>query len=144
MATGSRASTVIFYRSQLNRELFAIRPAFCFLIIAAYRKNPFSMGERSSTLFKNQWRELLIVEPLLNLNTNSQCTFIYKKLEIFSLPFNFQNKDHYLSEGSMVKSCIILDGSTPLPVFDKVCMTGVSCRNDVIYSILASLEMQLV
>ncbi|GFS66179.1 transposable element Tcb2 transposase [Trichonephila clavipes] len=67
-----------------------------------------------------------------NLNTDFRRTFIWREPGIRYLLSNVREIDSYGGGGSMVWAGIMLDGRTPLHVFERGFVTGVRYINEVL------------
>ena len=77
-----------------------------------------------------QWATVLFTdESRFSLNTDSRRTFIWREPGTRYLP---SNVDNYGGGGVMVWAGIMLDGRTPLHVFDRGSVTGVRYRDEVL------------
>ncbi|KFM59627.1 Transposable element Tcb2 transposase, partial [Stegodyphus mimosarum] len=80
-----------------------------------------------------QWATVLFTdESRFSLNIDSCHTFIWRDPGTRYLPSNVREINNYGSGGGMVWAGIMLDGRTPLHVFDRGSMTGVRCRDEVL------------
>ncbi|GBM74049.1 hypothetical protein AVEN_101999-1 [Araneus ventricosus] len=74
-----------------------------------------------------QWVTVLFTDKSrFSLNTDSRRTFIWREPGTRYLPSNVREIDHYGGGGLMVWAGIMLDGRTPLHVFERGAVTGVS------------------
>ncbi|GBL82593.1 hypothetical protein AVEN_164457-1, partial [Araneus ventricosus] len=81
----------------------------------------------------DQWATVLFTdESRFSLNTDSRRTFIWREPGNRYLPSNVREIYHYGGGGLMVWAGIMLDGRTPLHVFEGGTVTGVRCRDEIL------------
>ncbi|GBN43219.1 Transposable element Tcb2 transposase [Araneus ventricosus] len=81
----------------------------------------------------DQWATVLFTdESRFSLNTDSRRTFIWREPRTRYLPSNVREIDHYGGGGLMVWAGIMLDGRTPLHVFERGTVTGVRYRDEIL------------
>ncbi|GBM70274.1 hypothetical protein AVEN_63921-1 [Araneus ventricosus] len=81
----------------------------------------------------DQWATVLFTdESWFSLNTDSCRTFIWREPGTRYLPSNVCEIDHYGGGGLMVWAGIMLDGQTPLHVFERGTVTGVRYRDEIL------------
>ncbi|GBM63305.1 hypothetical protein AVEN_186125-1 [Araneus ventricosus] len=81
----------------------------------------------------NQWTTVLFTdESRFSLNTDSRRTFIWREPGTRYLPPNVREIDHYVGGSLMVWAGIMLDGRTPLHVFERGTVTGVRYRDEIL------------
>ncbi|GBO10113.1 Transposable element Tc1 transposase [Araneus ventricosus] len=81
----------------------------------------------------DQWATFLFSdESRFSLNTDSRRTFIWREPGTCYLPSNVRKIDHYGGGVLMVWSGIMLDGRTPLHVFERGTVTGVRYRDEIL------------
>ncbi|GBN69292.1 hypothetical protein AVEN_35980-1 [Araneus ventricosus] len=81
----------------------------------------------------DQWATVLFTdESRFSLNTDSRRTFIWREPGTRYLPSNAREIDHYGGGGLMVWASIMLDGRTPLYVFERGTVTGVWYRDEIL------------
>ncbi|GBN62014.1 hypothetical protein AVEN_171292-1 [Araneus ventricosus] len=71
-------------------------------------------------------------ESRFSLNTDSRRTFIWREPGTRYLPSNVREIDHYGGGGLMVWADIMLDGRTPLHVFERGTVIGVRYRDEIL------------
>ncbi|GBM91792.1 Transposable element Tc1 transposase [Araneus ventricosus] len=78
----------------------------------------------------DQWATVLFTdESRFSLNTDSRRTFIWREPGTRYLLSNVREIDNYGGGGLMVLAGILLDGRTPLHVFERGTVTGVRYRD---------------
>ncbi|GBL83507.1 hypothetical protein AVEN_53740-1 [Araneus ventricosus] len=81
----------------------------------------------------DQWATILFTdESRFSLNTDSRRTFIWREPGTRYIPSNAHKIDHYGRGGLMVWLGIMLDGRTPLHVFEGGTVTGVRCKDEIL------------
>ncbi|GBN66926.1 hypothetical protein AVEN_67930-1 [Araneus ventricosus] len=81
----------------------------------------------------DQWATVLFTdESRFTLNTDSRRTFIWREPGSRYLSSNVLEIDHYGGVGLMVWADIMLDGRTPLHVFERGAVTGVRYRDEIL------------
>ncbi|GBN53458.1 hypothetical protein AVEN_38562-1 [Araneus ventricosus] len=81
----------------------------------------------------DQWATVIVSdEPRFSLNTDSRRTFIWREPGTRYLPSNVREIDHYGGGGLMVWAGIMLDGRTPLHVFERGTVTGSRYRDEIL------------
>ncbi|GBM71182.1 Transposable element Tcb2 transposase [Araneus ventricosus] len=81
----------------------------------------------------DQWATVLFTdESRFSLNTDSRRTFIWREPGTRYPPSNVREIDHYGGGGLMVWAGIMLDGRTPLHVFERGTVTGVRYRDEIL------------
>ncbi|GBO20404.1 hypothetical protein AVEN_259722-1 [Araneus ventricosus] len=81
----------------------------------------------------NQWATVLFTdESRFSRNTDSRRTFIRREPGTRFLPSNVREIDHYGGEDLMVWPSIMLDGRTPLHVFERGTVTGLRYRDEIL------------
>ncbi|GBO00171.1 hypothetical protein AVEN_228412-1 [Araneus ventricosus] len=81
----------------------------------------------------HQWATVLFTDEYrFSLNTGSRQTFIRREAGTRYLPSNVREIDHYGGGGLMVWAGIMLDGRTPLHVFERGTVTGVRYRDEIL------------
>ncbi|GBM11017.1 Transposable element Tcb2 transposase [Araneus ventricosus] len=132
-ATGTRVSRVTVSKRLHETGLFARRPAVCVPLTSTNRRvrlawcrehRDWSMDQRATVLF--------IDESRFSLNTDSRRTFIWREPGTRYLPYYVREIDHYGRGGLMVWAGIMLDGGTPLHVFERGTVTGVRYRDEIL------------
>ncbi|GFU34359.1 transposable element Tcb2 transposase [Trichonephila clavipes] len=80
-----------------------------------------------------QWVIVLFTdEPGFRLNTDSPPTFIWRETGTRYLPSNVREINNYGGGCLMVWEGILLDGRTPLHVFERGSVTGVRYKDEVL------------
>lgn len=132
-ATGSRVSRVTVYRRLHERGLFARRPAVCVPLTSANRRVRLTWCRDHRDWSEDQWATVLFTdESRFSLTSDSRRTFIWREPGTRYLPSNVREIDHYGGGGLMVWAGIMLDGRTPLHVFDRGTVTSVRYRDEVL------------
>ncbi|GBM23009.1 Transposable element Tc1 transposase [Araneus ventricosus] len=81
----------------------------------------------------DQWATVLFTdESRFNLNTDSRRTFIWREPATRYLPSNVREINHYGGGGLMVWAGIMLDGRTPLHVFERGTVTGIRYSDEIL------------
>ncbi|GBN75652.1 hypothetical protein AVEN_90780-1 [Araneus ventricosus] len=81
----------------------------------------------------DQWAIVLFTDvSRFSLNTNFRRTFIWREPGTRYLPSNVREIDHYGGRDLMVWAGIMLDGQTPLHVFERGIVTGVRYRDEIL------------
>ncbi|GFU57523.1 DDE_3 domain-containing protein [Trichonephila clavipes] len=81
------------------------------------------------------WATILFTdESRFSLNTDSRRSFILGGPGTHYLPSNVREIDNYGGGGLMVWAGIMLDGRTPLHIFERGSVTGVRYRDEVLES----------
>ncbi|GBM38350.1 hypothetical protein AVEN_170939-1 [Araneus ventricosus] len=81
----------------------------------------------------DQWATVLFTdESRFSLNTDSRRTFIWREPGTCYLSSNVREIDHYGGGSLMVWAGIMLDGRTPLHVFERGTVTGVRYRDEIL------------
>ncbi|GBN66041.1 Transposable element Tc3 transposase [Araneus ventricosus] len=81
----------------------------------------------------DQWATVLFTDKSrFSLNTDSRCTFIWLEPGTRYLPSNVREIDHYGGGGLMVWAGIMLNGRTPLHVFERGTVTGVRYKDEIL------------
>ncbi|GBM04250.1 Transposable element Tc1 transposase [Araneus ventricosus] len=81
----------------------------------------------------DQWATVPFTdESRFSLNTDFRHTFMWREPETRYLPSNVREIDHYGRGGLMVWAGIMLEGRTPLHVFERGTVTGVRYRDEIL------------
>ncbi|GBN89464.1 hypothetical protein AVEN_258462-1 [Araneus ventricosus] len=81
----------------------------------------------------DQWSTVLFTdESQFSLNTDSCRMFIWREPGTHYLPSNVREIDHYGEGGLMVWAGIMLDGRTPLHVFERGTVIGARYRDEIL------------
>ncbi|GBM59725.1 hypothetical protein AVEN_40648-1 [Araneus ventricosus] len=119
-ATGTRVSRVTVSKRLHETGLFARRPAVCVPLTSTNRRVRTAWCREHRDWIMDQWATVLFTdESRFSLNTDSRRTFIWRKPGTSYLPSNVREIDHYGGGGLMVWAGIMLDGRTPLNVFER-------------------------
>ncbi|GBM57215.1 Glutathione S-transferase 1, isoform C [Araneus ventricosus] len=109
------------------------RPAVCVPLTSTNRRVRLAWCREYRDWSMDQWATVLFTdESRFSLNTNSRRTFIWRELGTRYLPSNVREIDHYGGGGLMVWAGIMLDGRTPLHVFERGTVTGVRYRDEIL------------
>ncbi|GBN95070.1 Transposable element Tc1 transposase [Araneus ventricosus] len=131
-ATGTRVSMVTVSKRLHETGLFARRPAVCVLLTSTNRRVRLAWCREHSDWSMDQWATVLFTdESRFSLNTDSRRTFIWREPGTRYLPSNVREIGHYGGGGLMVWAGIMLDGRTPLHVFERGIVTGVRYRDEI-------------
>ncbi|GBN56782.1 hypothetical protein AVEN_245928-1 [Araneus ventricosus] len=80
----------------------------------------------------DQWATVLFSdESRFSLNADSRRTFTWREPGTRYLSSNVREIDHYGGGDLMVWAGIMLDGRTPLHVFERDTVTGVRYRDEI-------------
>ncbi|GBL80570.1 Transposable element Tcb2 transposase [Araneus ventricosus] len=130
-ATGTSVSRVTVSKRLHETGLFARRPAVCVPLTSTNRRVRLAWCREHRDWSMDQWATVLFTdESRFSLNTDSSRTFIWRELGTRYLPSNVRKIDHYGVGGLMVWAGIMLDGRTPLHVFERGTVTGVRHRDE--------------
>ncbi|GBN31567.1 hypothetical protein AVEN_33925-1 [Araneus ventricosus] len=125
-ATGTRVSRVTVSKRLHETGLLARRPAACVPLTSTIRRVRLAWCREHRDWSMDQWAIVLFTaESRFSLNTDSRRTFIWRGPVTRYLPSNVREIDHYGGGGLMVWAGIMLDGRTPLHVFERGTVTGV-------------------
>ncbi|GBN07856.1 Transposable element Tc1 transposase [Araneus ventricosus] len=131
-ATGTRVSRMTVSKRLHETGLFA-RPAVCVPFTSTKRRVRLAWCREHRDWSMDQWTTVLFTyESQFSLNTDSRRTFIWREPGTRYLPSNVRKIDHYVGGGLMVWESIMLDGRTPLHVFERGTVTCVSYRDDIL------------
>ncbi|GBN94639.1 hypothetical protein AVEN_222604-1 [Araneus ventricosus] len=129
-ATGTRVSRVTVSKRLHGTGLFARRPAVCVPLTSTNRRVRLAWCKENRDWSMDQRATVLITdESRFSLNTDSRRTFIWREPGTRYLPSNVREIDYYGGGGLMVWTGIMLDGRTPLRVFERGTVTGVRYRD---------------
>ncbi|GBN98117.1 Transposable element Tcb2 transposase [Araneus ventricosus] len=132
-ATGTRVSRVTVSKTLLETRLFARRPAVCVPLTSTHRRVRLAWCREHRDWSVDQWATVLFTDEFrFSLNTDSRRTFIWRKPGTSYLPSNVREIDHYGGRGLIVWAGIMLDGRTPLHVFERGTVTGVRYRDEIL------------
>ncbi|GBN14676.1 Transposable element Tcb2 transposase [Araneus ventricosus] len=132
-ATGSRVSRVTVSKRLHKIGLFARRPAVCVPLTSTNRRVRLAWCREHRDWSMDQWATVLFTdESRFSLNTDSRRTFIWREPGTCYLPSNVREIDPYGGRGSMVWADIMLDGRTPLHVFERDTVTGMRYRDEIL------------
>ncbi|GBM73355.1 hypothetical protein AVEN_37604-1 [Araneus ventricosus] len=130
-ATGTCVSKVTVSKRLHETGLFARRPAVCVPLTSTNRRVRLAWCREHRDWSMDQWATVLFTdESQFSLNTNFRRTFIWREPGTRYLPSNVHQIDHY--GGLMVWAGIMLDGRTPLHVFERGTVTGVRSRDEIL------------
>ncbi|GBN12829.1 Transposable element Tcb2 transposase [Araneus ventricosus] len=131
--TGTRVSRVTVSKRLHETGLFARRPAVCVPLTSTNRRVRLAWCREHKDWSMDQWATVLFTdESRFSLNTNSRRTFIWREPGTRYLPSNVREIDHYGGGGLMVWAGIMLEGRTPLHVFERGTMTGMRYRDEIL------------
>lgn len=132
-ATGTRVSRSTVARRLHERGLYARRPAVCVPLTAAHKRARLAWCRQHEPWTRLQWSTVLFTdESRFSLDTDSRRTFIWREPGTRYHPSLIREKDHYGGGGVMVWAGIMLDGRTPLHVFDKGSLTAMRYREEIL------------
>ncbi|GBM62442.1 Transposable element Tcb2 transposase [Araneus ventricosus] len=132
-ATRTRVSRVTVSKRLHETGLFARRPAVCVPLTSTNRKVRLAGCREHRDRSMDQWATVLSTdESRFSLNIDSRRTFIWREPGTRYLPSNAREIDHYGGGGLMVWAGIMLDGRTPLHVFERGSVTGVRYRDEIL------------
>ncbi|GBL90472.1 hypothetical protein AVEN_179403-1 [Araneus ventricosus] len=131
-ATRTRVSRVTVSKRLHETWLFSRIPAVCVPLTSTNRRVHLAWCREHRDWSMDQWATVLFTdESQFSLNTDSRRTFIWREPGTRYLPSNVREIDHYGGGGLMVWAGILLDGRTPLHVFEKGTVTGVRYRDEI-------------
>ncbi|GBN58365.1 Transposable element Tc1 transposase [Araneus ventricosus] len=131
-ATGTRVLRVTVSKRLHETGLFA-RPAVCVPLTSTNRRVRLAWCREHRDWHMDQWATVLFTdESRFSLNTDSRRTFIWREPGTRYLPSNVREIDHYGGGGLMAWAGIMLDGRTPLHVFERGTVTGVRYRDVIL------------
>ncbi|GBM17162.1 Transposable element Tcb2 transposase [Araneus ventricosus] len=131
--TGTRVSRVTVSKRLRETGLFARRPAVCVPLTSTNRRVRLAWCREHRDWSMDQWASVLFTdESRFSLNTDSRRTFIWREPGTRYLPSNVREVDYYGAGGLMVWAGIMLDGRTPLHVFERGTVTGVRYRDEIL------------
>ncbi|GBM14601.1 Transposable element Tcb2 transposase [Araneus ventricosus] len=134
-ASGTRVSRVTVSKRLHETGLFARRPAVCVALNSTNRRVRLAWCREHRDWSIDQWATVLFTdESRFSLNTDFRRTFIWREPGPCYLPSNVREIDHYGGGGLMVWAGIMLDGRTPLHVFERGTVTGVRYRDEILES----------
>ncbi|GBN38897.1 hypothetical protein AVEN_153224-1 [Araneus ventricosus] len=145
-ATGTRVSRVTVSKRLHETGLFARRPAVCVPLTSTNGRVRLAWCRDHRDWSMGQWATVLFTaESRFSLNTDSRCTFIWREPGTRYLPSNVREIDYYGGGGLMVWAGIMLDGRTPLHVFERGTVTGVRYRDEILepYVRLSGVQLAL-
>ncbi|GBL99184.1 Transposable element Tc1 transposase [Araneus ventricosus] len=132
-ATGTRVSRVTVSKKLHETGLFARRPVVCVPPTSTNSGVRLAWCREHRDWSIDQWATVLFTdESRFSLNTNSRRPFIWREPGTRYLPSNVREIDHYGGGGLMVWAGIMLDGQTPLHVFERGTVTGVRYRDEIL------------
>ncbi|GBM19243.1 Chorion peroxidase [Araneus ventricosus] len=132
-ATGTRVSRVTVSKRLHETVWFARIPAVCVPLTSTNRRVRLAWCREHRDWSMYQWATVLFTdESRFSLNTDSRRTFIRREQGTRYLPSNVREIDHYGGGGLMVRAGIMLDGRTPLHVFERGTVTGVKYRDEIL------------
>ncbi|GBN55318.1 hypothetical protein AVEN_57593-1 [Araneus ventricosus] len=122
VSQGTRVSRVTVSKRLHEIGLFARRHAVCVSLTSTNRRVRLAWCREHRDWSMDQWATVLFTdESRFSLNTDSRRTFIWREPGTRYLPSNVREIDHYGGGGLMVWTGIMLDGRTPLHVFERDC-----------------------
>ncbi|GBM22200.1 hypothetical protein AVEN_225086-1, partial [Araneus ventricosus] len=125
-ATGTRVSRMTVSKRLHEKGLFARRPPVCVPLNSTNRRVRLAWCREHRDWSMDQWATVLFTDECgFSLTTDSRRTYIWREPETRYLPSNVREIDHYGGGGLMVWAGIMLDGRTPLHVFERGTVTGV-------------------
>ncbi|GBO26284.1 hypothetical protein AVEN_121126-1, partial [Araneus ventricosus] len=125
-ATGTRVSRVTVSKRLHETGLFARRPAVCVPLNSTNRRVRLAWCREHIEWSMDQWATVLFTDECgFSLTTDSRRTYIWREPGTRYLPSNVREIDHYGGGGLMIWAGIMLDGRTPLHVFERGAVTGV-------------------
>ncbi|GBN20743.1 Transposable element Tcb2 transposase [Araneus ventricosus] len=132
-ATGTRVSRVTVSKRLHETGLFARRPTVCVPLTSTNRRVRLARCREHRDWNMDQWATILFTdESRFSLSTDSRRTFIWREPGTRNLPSNVREIDHYGGGGLMVWAGFMLDGLTPLHVFERGSVTGVRYRDEIL------------
>ncbi|GBO25667.1 Transposable element Tcb2 transposase [Araneus ventricosus] len=132
-ATGTRVLRVTVSKRLHETGLFVRRPAVCIPLTSTNRRVRSAWCSKHRDWSMDQWATVLFThESRFSLNTDSRRTFIWREPGTRYLPSNVREIDHYGGGGLMVWAGIMLDGQTPLHVFERGTVTCVRYRDEIL------------
>ncbi|KFM64736.1 Transposable element Tcb2 transposase, partial [Stegodyphus mimosarum] len=132
-ATGIRVTRVTVSKRLNERGLFARRPTVFLLLMFTDREVRLTWCRPHSGWSTKQWATFLFTdESCFSLNTDSRRTFMWREPKNRYLRSNVREINNYGGGGVMIWAGIMLEGRTPLHVFDRGSVTSVRYRDDVL------------
>ncbi|GBM77396.1 hypothetical protein AVEN_213857-1 [Araneus ventricosus] len=132
-ATGTRVTKVTVSKRLHETGLFARRSAVCVPLTSTNRRVRLAWCREHRDWSMDQWATVLFTdESRFSLNTDSRRTFIWREPGNRYLPSNVREIHHYGGGGLMVWAGIMLDGRTPLHVFERGTVSGVRYRDEIL------------
>ncbi|GBN69017.1 Transposable element Tc1 transposase [Araneus ventricosus] len=132
-ATETRVSRVTVSKRPHETGVFARRPAVCVPLNSTNRRVRLAWCREHRDWSMDQWATVLFTdESRFSLKTDSRRTLIWREPGTRYLPSNVCEIDHYGGGGLMVWAGIMLDGRTPLHVFERGTGTGVRYRDEIL------------
>ncbi|GBN43971.1 Transposable element Tcb2 transposase [Araneus ventricosus] len=132
-ATRTRVLRVPVSKRLHETGLFARRPAVCVPLTSTNRSVRLAWCREHRDWRMDQWATVLFTDEFrFSLNTDSRRTFIWREPGTRYPPSNVREIDHYGGGGLMVWAGIMLDGRTPLQVFERGTVTGVRYRDEIL------------
>ncbi|GBL89041.1 hypothetical protein AVEN_255186-1 [Araneus ventricosus] len=131
-ATGTRVSRVTVSKRLHETGLFARIPAVCVPLTSTNRRVRLAWCREYRDWSMDQWATVLFTdESRFTLNSDSRRTFIWREPGTRYLPSNVREIGHYGGGGLMVWAGM-LDGRTPLHVFERGTVTGARYRDEIL------------
>ncbi|GFU76790.1 transposable element Tcb2 transposase [Trichonephila clavipes] len=116
-----------------ERGLFVRRPTICVPLTSTNMRVRLARCRQHRDWSMDQWATVLFInESRFSLNTDSRCTFIWREPGTYYLSSNVHEIDNYGGGGLKVWADIMLDGRTPLHIFESCSVTSVRYRNEIL------------
>ncbi|GFX09516.1 transposable element Tcb2 transposase [Trichonephila clavipes] len=108
------------------------RPTVCGPLMSMKRRVHLPWCKQHRDWSENQWVTVLFIdESHFSLYTDSRLTFIWREPGTHYLPSNEHEIDNYGGGRLMVWTGIMLDGRTPLHVFERGSVTGIRYMDEI-------------
>ncbi|GFU85564.1 transposable element Tc1 transposase [Trichonephila clavipes] len=127
--TGTHASIVTVPKRLHERGLLSRKHAVCVPLTSKNRRVHLAWGRQHTDWSMDQW---VTDESRFCLNTDSCRTFIWREPGTCYLPSYVREIDKYGRGGLMVWTGIMLNGHTPLLVFERGSVIGVMYMDEVL------------
>jgi transposase len=132
-SSGTRISRFTIYRRLHAAGLYARRPMVCVPLTNSHRRERLNWARDHHTWSQNQWANVLFSdESRFSLETDSRRIFIWRESGTRYHPTNIRERDRYGGGGLMVWAGIMLDGRTPLHIFDGGTLTAQRYRDEIL------------
>lgn len=132
-ATETVISRQTVYRRLNEKGLYARKPRVCVSLSSQHKRDRFNWCKEHQNWSQHQWSNVLFTdESRFSFTGDSKRVYIWRESGTRNYSSNIMERDRFGSRGVMVWGGIMIDGRTPLHVFDSGSVTGERYREEIL------------